>query len=490
MIRKIKLAVQIAAIACLLIGVDLTKMHAATPEKQDHTDSIWVNTLNSRAYNNRLKDSKLSLRQATEAAALAKEIGYSNGEAEAYRIAGLANYYLFETEKSIDSYLKALHIFTDGKNKAGQAKVLNNIGTLYYQTDYKRAANYFNRALNLAIPLRDTSLLANIYLNKGNIYLRTKQHVQALDNYLQAEKLFSAVGNKTGIGHCLQNIGKIYLDRGLYKQAEDFLQKAYKKAKAEDLSESIASINLSLSSVYIAQKNYAAAEKHLKEGLVLANETHDEKLINDFNHSYYELETKRKNFGNALHFLRLVYKQDSVNYRKNETAKIDLIVDQAHKKEVIRKNELYRVKQKNKNIILISSFVITGLLVILIVLLIRNIRQKNRDNEELLSLNKEINSQKNHLLIINKHLEGLANEKSKDNEVNAFKINELSAHLPHDTRGPISTLKQIIQLDKEKSISHKDLVKTLKICVEVLEIKIKRINDLVANPKAKNFYDD
>jgi len=34
------------------------------------------------------------------------------------------------------------------------------------------------------------------------------------------------------------------------------------------------------------------------------------------------------------------------------------------------------------------------------------------------------------------------------------------------------------------------LVRNLKICVEVLEIKIKRINDLLANPKAKPFYDD
>ena len=84
----------------------------------------------------------------------------------------------------------------------------------------------------------------------------------------------------------------------------------------------------------------------------LANETNDEKMVNDFNHTYYELEAKRKNFGNALHFLQLVYKQDSVNFRKNETAKIDLIVDQSHKNELIRKNELYRVKQEKKNIIL------------------------------------------------------------------------------------------------------------------------------------------
>lgn len=112
------------------------------------------------------------------------------------------------------------------------------------------------------------------------------------------------------------------------------------------------------------------------EGMRLANETKDEKMVNDFNHTYYELEAKRKNYGNALHFLQLVYKQDSVNFRKTETAKIDLIVDQSHKNELIRKNELYRVRQEKKNIILVLSLVITGLLFILIILLVRSVRQK------------------------------------------------------------------------------------------------------------------
>jgi tetratricopeptide (TPR) repeat protein len=489
MIQKIKSAVQIAAIFCAIWGVGLPHAYAIQ-STTNPADSSLVDSLNKRAFNSRLKNSKLSLVGAKQALALAKQLHYIKGEAEAYRMMGLASYYLFETEQSISYYLKALQLFESTKNNVGQAKVLNNIGGLYSQTDYNKASVYFNRSLKLALPLRDTGMLANIYLNMGNINVRTKRHFQALDDYIKAEKMFSAVGDKTGVVHSLQNCGKIFLDRSMFDQAENFLVKAYKLAKEEGLSESIASINLSLASIYIAKKNYNTAEKYLKEGMHLANETNDEKMVNDFNHTYYELEAKRKNYGNALHFLQLVYKQDSVNFRKNETAKIDLIVDQSHKNELIRKNELYRVKQEKKNIILVFSLIITGLLFILIILLVRNVRQKNRDNEELLCLNEEIHSQKNQLLIINKHLKGLVNEKSKLDKINAIKINELSTHLPHDVRGPLSTLKAIIELDDEKMISHKELVRNLKICVEVLEIKIKRINDLLANPKAKPFYGD
>ena len=369
MIQIIKSAVQIAAIFCAIWGVGLPHAHAIQITTNP-ADSSVVDTLNKRAFTNRLKNSKLSLVGAEQALALAKQLHYTKGEAEAYRMMGLATYYLFETEKSISYYLKSLQLFVATKNKAGQAKVLNNIGGLYSQTDYTKASAYFNRALKLALPLRDTGMLANIYLNMGNINVRTKRHVQALDDYIKAEKMFSAVGDKTGIVHSLQNCGKIFLDRSMFDQAENFLVKAYKLAKEEDLSESIASINLSLASIYIAKKNYTAAEKYLMEGMRLANETHDEKMVNDFNHTYYELESKRKNYGNALHFLQLVYKQDSVNFRKNETAKIDLIVDQSHKNELIRKNELYRVKQEKKNIILVFSLIITALLLFLLFLLI------------------------------------------------------------------------------------------------------------------------
>jgi tetratricopeptide (TPR) repeat protein len=266
MIQKIKSAVQIAAIFCAIWGIGLPHAYAIQ-STTNPADSSLVDSLNKRAFNSRLKNSKLSLVGAKQALALAKQLHYIKGEAEAYRMMGLASYYLFETEKSIGYYLKALQLFESTKNKVGQAKVLNNIGGLYSQTDYKKAMVYYNKALKIASPLRDTGILANIYLNMGTIHLRTKRHVEALDDYIKAEKMFSAVGDKTGVVHSLQNCGKIFLDRSMFDQAENFLVKAYKLAKEEGLSESIASINLSLASIYIAKKNYNTAEKYLKEGM-------------------------------------------------------------------------------------------------------------------------------------------------------------------------------------------------------------------------------
>ncbi len=122
MIQKIKSAVQIVAIFCAMWGVRLPHAHAIQITSNP-ADSSLVDTLNKRAFSSRLKNSKLSLVEAKKALALAKQLHYTKGEAEAYRMMGLATYYIFETEKSISYYLKALQLFETSKNKVGQAYI-------------------------------------------------------------------------------------------------------------------------------------------------------------------------------------------------------------------------------------------------------------------------------------------------------------------------------------------------------------------------------
>ena len=66
MIQKIKSAVQIAAIFCAIWGIGLPYAHAVQITTNP-ADSSLVDTLNKRAFTNRLKNSKLSLVGAKQA---------------------------------------------------------------------------------------------------------------------------------------------------------------------------------------------------------------------------------------------------------------------------------------------------------------------------------------------------------------------------------------------------------------------------------------
>jgi len=71
MMQKIKSAVQIAAIFCAIWGIGLPYAHAVQITTNP-ADSSLVDTLNKRAFTNRLKNSKLSLVGAKQALSLAK----------------------------------------------------------------------------------------------------------------------------------------------------------------------------------------------------------------------------------------------------------------------------------------------------------------------------------------------------------------------------------------------------------------------------------
>ena len=113
-------------------------------------DSNTVIKLNKEGYESRLNDPKQSLQLAEQALKMAKSISYTNGEAEAYRIRGIAKYYLSQTEAAVADYLLALELFKNKHNRLGEAKVLNNIGNLYLGADYDKALEYFTSSKDYA----------------------------------------------------------------------------------------------------------------------------------------------------------------------------------------------------------------------------------------------------------------------------------------------------------------------------------------------------
>lgn len=449
-------------------------------------DSNAVIDLNKKGYDNRLNNSEQSLAYADQALKIAKSIGYKNGEAEAYRIRGISKYYLNQTENAIADYLTSLSIFKTEHNRLGQAKVLNNIGNLYLLADYDKALDYFNEALELGKTLGDKDLMGNLFLNIGNIYVRKKKYTQALSYYEKGDAYYKQTENLIGIIHGLQNRGKIYHELNQLKEAEDLLLEANKKAKAQDLNGIVASINLTLTSVYILKKEFKKAANTLNEGLTFAKLVKDKKLIYDYQYTSYELEYQLKNFEKALYYLRMVYKQDSIHYRNSESAKIGLLQMQFKQKELQKENELITLRQRQGTIILISTIIVTFMSIAVIILLTRSMRRKAKSNKELTRLNKEVSIQKDNLNRINLHLEELINERTIDLRIKNQKLSEYSAHLSHEIRGPVASMKGLMILEEDKLIEHQDLIEKMRICINQMDDRIHRLNEMLNNPQAPN----
>ena len=107
-------------------------------------------------------------------------------------------------------------------------------------------------------------------------------------------------------------------------------------------------------------------------------------------------------------------------------------------------------------------------------------------NQKLTTLNEEVSRQKEDLNRMNLHLEELIDERTKDLQIKNHKLSEYSAHLSHEIRGPVASMKGLLILEDEKIIPHDELIDKMKICINLIDDKIHHINDTLNNPNIPN----
>ena len=150
---------------CLSVAV-YAKADSGTPGN----DTNEVKKMNRQAFASRLTNPDQTIKLATKALALATKLDYPEGMAEANRELGIGYYISNKPDSAIQFYLTAKKIYEENHNLKGVARILNNIGNLYRETDDLQSIKYFNDALQIALKIKDQSLIGSIYLNIGNGY--------------------------------------------------------------------------------------------------------------------------------------------------------------------------------------------------------------------------------------------------------------------------------------------------------------------------------
>jgi tetratricopeptide (TPR) repeat protein len=445
-------------------------------------DTSEIIAINKQAFSYRLTDFRQMAAEATKGLALAKKINYFNGIGESYRILGIARFYLDEPEKAFESYLNAYSWYKAAENLAGQAKVYNNMGNLFRDHDVVRAQDYFFKSLEIANKIHDKGLLASLYLNLGNVYNRQNSLHTALKYYDQSHALFKVLNDSVNLVQCLQNRGVIYFKLNQNEQALSLLLEANVAAKRQDLNEAIASIDLTLASIYMNQKRFDDAEKIVKEGIAYTKLSEDPKLDYDYKHTSYELEYNRNNYKQALFYLKEIYRYDSTTYKTNTSVQMKLIEAKRRQEKNDQDAEHAAEMQAYDRTKFWAVTIVAGLLLVVIGLLVGNVKRKAKTNSQLTLLNGEVSRQKDNLDRINHHLEEIIDERTKDLQIKNKKLSEHSSYLSHQIRGPIATLRGLINLEKEGLVDQQECIEMMDKCVSEIDEKIIEMSDMLHNP--------
>lgn len=432
-----------------------------------------IDILNQIAYEYKFIDPKKNLDNATKALEFAKKINYLDGIINAKR--NLGYFYLitsdykqaqdnfnFIIKNSKDNakiglsysglgiieakqsnypgalklYFKGLKFAENSNDKIIQAKILSNIGSVYYDTnEFNKSIQYQKKAL--AIPGKDGFKEDdNLRLhNIGLCYFELKNYNKCLEFIQKAELLDDKLGNLMNKISCIGVRGRVYFERKEYDKALSIFLKQLELNNEFGDPHNISGTYSRIGDVYKIKaitnddlnkrkEFYLKALEYYTKSIALNKENNDLQSLSTDYASIYELEKKQNNFKEALSALGLskAYNDSIFNLDNKETIKNledKRTIEIKEKQLKINQLEL-QAKEKQKWLYILGI----GLLAVIGGLLFYQSRSRQKTNEKLQLLNTEL-------------------DQANKTKTRFFSI------LNHDLRGPVANLIHFLHLQKD-----------------------------------------
>lgn len=165
-------------------------------------------------------------------------------------------------QREYDSALKYLHDALKISEEIGDnfkvTACLANIGNTYLNMNDPRALEYYERALS-KVGDNNRSLLVNILVNMGIIYIRLDEYDQALTHFTEALLIAEKINLRHPIGEIWAKIGLVYFKQKRYNDALEYSFKSLEVAKELKLLNLQKEVYGQLSDIYASMNNYQAA---------------------------------------------------------------------------------------------------------------------------------------------------------------------------------------------------------------------------------------
>jgi len=389
----------------------------------------------SLIYLNKIEDAKSYL---NEAIALLTEIDDKSGLALAY-----INYGLIESKKenflqALSYFQKALKLSEETKNELNKSLILNNLGVINQKLGMNQISlDYFKQAYEIVKETNNSNTIA-LYLNNiANIYIDNKNYVDALLNIEEGLGITNKSGDKRTTIFLLANKGKAFLNLHQYDTALFYYKKSLNLIAETGVVDNELKTLVGLGKTYIKLKDYPNALIQLKIALKKAIEIDDKENTKDASKLLGEIYAIQSDPIRAYDFMKLsnemadslskskIVKQFTQMEMQYDFDKKQYELDLAQQK--INLENLRKIERKNFFLfIFISGFILISILVVVIN---RSSRHKQKLNRKLEENYNRINAQKK--IIENKNNDlNLLNE-TKD---------KLFSIIAHDLSSPFNII--------------------------------------------------
>lgn len=386
----------------------------------------------------------------------------------------------------------------------------------YVKSDYLESRNSYEALFELSKEINNEIGIARALNGRGLIYLGRELYQEAIEEFKSALAINREIGNHRNTATNLLNIGICYQELGKWEDAYKSYQESYKISVRNDLK-IYALMDMNRIGMLFIERNQLDSAEHY---LMQVNKSNPNQWEKSYNLSgLTELEIKKGNYGKAIEYglksfniakeigakwdasevsLKLSKAYEELNsydqaleYHKKHKAYSDSLLNEEMNREInwaelqqakaenaqliVQKDLLASDRDRNQLIIILLSSLVL-FLIILALLYRKHIRQKEKYNQNLGTINRQLADKK---IQIEKQNEDLK-------QINKAK-NRLFSILSHDLRSPINSVKQLLEI--RGGISESDAEKFMERLTQEVGNVNQQINRLLkwANTQMDGF---
>ncbi len=454
---------------CLLVLLSFTTFSWAQSVKTDSLRQLLTHTKDEKSKAILLNQLAFQLRQANIAQAL---------------------YYAKQAQTLAEKlrYTKAL------------GPIYSNLGWIYYrQSRFTEAFNYSLKGLKISEDLNDKEEIVQCLNNMGALYSDQFKYDLGLKSLKRALTISEELGNNYLIGRTLNNLTFNYMDRNMIDSAYRYGVRAVQFCQKTKEPYLHAFALRTLGDIYIKQRQYIPAAGTYRQSLQIASSIQDNFLVGTVSYRLAEVHYIQNHFLTALSYLneglisiekygnpdelsRIYLLMSKIYHKKNEEAKAyeylnkhTLLHDSVYNQESARqlallesrfeaekkqsqinsltKNKQMQEKQlqSQKQLIYVA---IGGLLVftLLFALLVYVNQQRSQVTRQLTEQKNELASKNSAITVQSEKMQAQAEHLKKVNTVK----DKLFSIIGHDLRGPVYSLKSILEFMDDDTLSQEE----------------------------------
>lgn len=368
------------------------------------TDKIW-----------QTGDYDKAIIYSDKAKALAEKLDFKRGSATAFINASLIYWKQGDYPKALEQDFKALKINEQINNKKGISRTLNSIGLIYFsQKNYSGALQNYFKSLALREEIKDKQGVSGSLNNIGEVYKAEGKADKALENYFKALVINRGIGNRNWESININNIAMIFYGQAITLSPDDPQRKKYFIKALENYEEAlkirteigdqqgIALSSLGLGVVNTQLKKFKEADAYFDRALSIAASIGYREGLKEIYLAKTRLDSSRNNWDAAFanQQLYILYRDSLMNEestRKSVRAEMNFTFDKKEESarlEQAKKDVLVKEEKQRQKIIILAVSVVLIVVAALALVILRSLRQNQRKNRIITLQKEEVERQK------------------------------------------------------------------------------------------------